>query len=831
MGSEPRAALTPGTDVGPSDFETAGQLSYAILYREGAISGEMIAALFSSALASPQACFVLAENSDALERRWAGLLSEAEARGTVVHRRAAPDNLYQEQLGFPLVFREEVIGFIGVAGRVGGYDRTAIRRFADLASLLAGMLHARFSHDRRVAALVASEIDVRRQTQMLDQIRDSVITMDLDGYINGWNHGAERLFGYSAAEIIGQHILSLYAEGDEDDPLFNAFLENGSHEMNVRRRKKSGEIFWASVSLSVARHESGNPSGLIGYVVDISDQLAAEEKLQLHAKIFERNSEAIVVTDASERIISANQAFSVITGYREADVLGQAPGMLFTQGAEALQRPEIRGDLDAAGQWSGELQFRRRNGEWFTGWASISAVIAANGTLTHYFLVFSDITERKEAERQIHRLAYYDPLTGLPNRMLFYSLLEQALATAHRNHTHGAVLFLDLNRFKNINDSFGHTPADALLKEVGRRLAMTLRKEDVVSRLGGDEFVIALLDISRREHAGHVAQKLLAALAEPFLVENHEVLLSASVGISIFPDDGRDTETLLKNADVAMYRAKKLGTSAHIFYSHEMNLRSFEQLKLEGALRRATERGELCLHYQPQLDLASGRITGAEALLRWHHPEQGMIPPAQFIPIAEETGLIIPIGEWVIDAACRQIREWMDLGLPQVRIAVNLSTRQFSATLPQMILGIIARHGVPNNALELEITESMLMHNADSVVEMMREFGEAGILMSLDDFGTGYSSLSYLKRFPIDNLKIDQSFVRGIPADQDDSAIARAIISMAKNLRLSVIAEGVETAEQLEFLRDAGCDEIQGYFFSRPLPADEFAALLVKTNA
>jgi diguanylate cyclase (GGDEF)-like protein/PAS domain S-box-containing protein len=709
MAPEPHTVLNPGNDIGPSDFELAGQLYYAILYREGAISGETISALFRKALSSTDAFFILSAQRGLLQGDWAELLNEAEEHGSLICRhRTLNHNELPDRLGFRLVFREQMLGFIGVAGNPEGYDQAAVRRFADLASMLAGMLHARLTHDQRISALTTSEAEVRRQTQMLNQIHDSVITMDLDGYITGWNRGAEKLFGYEQSEIIGKNILALYVDTDEDDPLFNAFLENGSHEMTVRRRKKSGEIFWASVSLSVAQDEEGNPSGLIGYVVDIS--------------------------------------------------------------------------------------------------------------------------ERKEAEHQIYRLAYYDSLTGLPNRTLFYSLLEQALTEAHRNRTHGALLFLDLNRFKNINDSFGHTSADIILKEVSHRLSMTLRDGDIVSRLGGDEFVIALPEIRRTEHAGHVAQKLLAALAEPFFIEQHEVLLSASIGISIFPQDGRDTETLIKNADVAMYRAKKLGSSTHVFYSQEMNLRSLDQLKLEGNLRRAIDRGEFHLYFQPQLDLASGRINGAEALLRWQHPEHHQISPAQFIPVAEETGLIIPIGEWVIDAACRQVRKWLDQGLPPVRIAVNLSARQFSASLPKTILGIIARHGIPSDSLELEITESMLMHNADSVVAMMREFGEAGILMALDDFGTGYSSLSYLKRFPIDNLKIDQSFVRGIPADQDDCAIARAIISMAKNLRLSVIAEGVETVAQLEFLREAGCDEIQGYYFSRPIPADEFAALLIKTN-
>ncbi|MFZ2854171.1 MAG: EAL domain-containing protein [Rhodocyclaceae bacterium] len=830
MAPEPHTALTPDSTAKPSDFELAGELYRAIFFREGEISGEAIEAILRRALPESEVCCVLGKECKQRRGAWSELLNEAKARGTLIEQQSSIDSGEASRLGLSLVFHEETLGFVGIEKGSGPYDQIAIGRFTDLATLLAGILHARFTHDQRVAALAASESELRYQAQMLDQIRDSVITMDLEGYIIGWNRGAEHLFGYRADEIIGKNILMLYADTEEDDPLLNAFLENGSHEMTVRRRKKSGEIFRASVSLSIAHDETGRPSGLIGYVVDISDRLAAEEKLHLHARIFERNSEAVLVTNAEQRIVSANQAFSLITGYAETEAIGQRPEMLNAQPEESLLTVEILQRVETTGQWSGELQLRRKNGERFPVDASISSAQDLHGTLGHYFLVFSDITERKEAEREIYRLAYYDPLTSLPNRTLFYSLLEQAVIEAHRNRTQGAVLFIDLDRFKNINDSFGHTPADSILREVGRRLTTTLRSQDLVSRLGGDEFVVALPDIARREHAGHVAKKLLAALEKPFFVEEHEVLLSASIGISIFPEDGNETEILIKNADVAMYRAKKLGRGIHVFYSQEMNLRSLDQLKLEGSLRRAVERNELCLHYQPQLDLASSRITGAEALLRWQHPEQGMVSPAQFIPVAEETGLIIPIGEWVIDAACRQIREWIDQGLPPVRIAVNLSARQFSAALPRTVLGIIARHGIPSNSLELEITESMLMHNADSVVAMMREFAEAGILMALDDFGTGYSSLSYLKRFPIDNLKIDQSFVRGIPSDQDDCAIARAIISMAKNLRLSVIAEGVETAEQLDFLREAGCDEIQGYHFSQPIPADEFATLLARIN-
>ncbi len=742
----------------------------------------------------------------------------------------APGEESPSRMGFPLVFRESMLGFVGVAGRAGGYDAPAIRRFADFGALLAAMLHARSSYDQRVNALAISEHEIARQSQILNQIHDSVITMDLQGYITGWNMGAEKLFGYSADEVIGRNILLLYA--DEDDGMesfFNAFLDNGSREMTVRRRKKSGEIFWASVSLSISHDEDGTPNGLIGYVVDISNQQAAEEKLRLHARIFDSAGEAILVTDANECIVSANRSFFQISGFTESEVLGTTPSAM-RLGTENGRWAEIQRQMSTDGKWSGELEAQRKGGDTYPASVSISSVHDAAGKLTHYCFVFSDISQRRQAEEQIYRLAYFDPLTNLPNRAQLYSLLEQAILEAHRKQDHGAVLFLDLNRFKHINDSFGHSPADTLLAEVGRRLSHALRKEDVVSRLGGDEFVIALFDINRREDAAAVARKALAALAEPFFVENHEILLSASVGISIFPDDGRDAETLIRNADVAMYRAKQLGNSGYLYYSREMNLRSLERLKMEGGLRHALERNEFILHFQPQLDLASNRIIGTEALVRWQIPGQGMISPAQFIPIAEETGLIIPIGEWVIEATCRQLRAWLDAGLEPVKVAVNLSPRQFSQNLPRTVMGYLKRYDVPPDLLELEITESMLMHNADSVVAMMQEFAAAGIVMSLDDFGTGYSSLSYLKRFPIDTLKIDQSFVRGIPHDANDSAIATAIISMAKALKLRVIAEGVETESQLDFLKAAGCDEIQGYWFSRPIPADPYAQLLRETN-
>jgi len=822
--------LIVASDAGPTDFELSRQLHWAILSLDEPVSCEGISALFRSAMSSNEACFILTEQCAALQGLWAEMHLQAADTGLLVGHPGQGSSGLIDRLGLPLLYRDQKLGFIGVAGKPNGYDEEAILRFSELSSLLAGMLHARHAYDQRVSSLASSESEVHRQKQMLNQIRDSVITMDLDGYIIDWNSGAEQLFGYTPDEIIGKNILTLYADTHDDYPLFNAFLDYGSHEMTVRRRKKSGELFWASVSLSVAHDDAGNPCGLIGFIVDISDRLAAEETLTLHAKIFERNTEAVIVTDSLLRIISTNRSFSLVTGYSQDEALGKTPEILTALPQQAFLSTLAHQQVNVDGQWSGELQFKRKDGNTFPASVSVNSVQDLHGTIRHYFLVFTDISERKETERQIYRLAYYDPLTGLPNREHFYTLLEHALSNVQRNRKYGAVLVLDLNRFKFINDSIGHTLANTILCEVGRRLSSSLRAQDIISRHGGDEFTIALPEIALREHAGQVAQKILASLAEPFFVEQHEIMLSASIGISIYPDDGCDTETLLKKADVAMYRAKQTGSSAHLFYLQDMNQRSLDQLKLEGNLRRAIERDEFELHYQPQIDLATGLITGAEALLRWHHPEQGDISPAQFIPVAEETGLIIPIGQWVIDAACRQIRVWIDQGLPPIRIAVNLSTRQFSASLPRAIQAVIELHGIPNDSLELEITESMLMHNTDSVVEMMQEFADAGILMALDDFGTGFSSLSYLKRFPINSLKIDQSFVRGIPGDLHDSAIATAIIGMAKTLRLSVIAEGVETSAQMEYLRNAGCDEIQGYYFSPPLPANEFAALQSSTN-
>ncbi len=438
------------------------------------------------------------------------------------------------------------------------------------------------------------------------------------------------------------------------------------------------------------------------------------------------------------------------------------------------------------------------------------------------------ITDRRQ--QRLHRLAYVDALTDLPNRLLFRDRLKQALAAARRHNRLVAIMLLDLDRFKAINDSLGHTAGDALLYAVARRLSECVRDSDTVARLGGDEFTVVLDDVRHLDHVEIVAHKILEALQSPFTLNGHEVFVTTSIGIALFPWD-EDEEALIKHADTAMYKAKESGGNDYRLYAHGMTTVSLQRLSLESDLRRAIERGELVLHYQPQVDAASGRITGAEALLRWSHPEFGLIPPGEFIPLAEESGLIVVLGHWALEQACRQAKAWLDAGLPLARLAVNVSARQFHhrnhRNFADTILDLLARVGLDPALLELELTESAIMTELDASSAMLETLHGAGVQIAIDDFGTGYSSLSYLKRFPIDRIKVDRSFVSDIPGDADDAALAAAIIALCRSLDIDAVAEGVETPAQLEFLRAHGCRHLQGFLFSRPLPADEFARLLL----
>jgi diguanylate cyclase (GGDEF)-like protein/PAS domain S-box-containing protein len=553
----------------------------------------------------------------------------------------------------------------------------------------------------------------------------------------------------------------------------------------------------------------------------------AESAVHLAGKAFETAAESIVITDRRGWIVDVNPAFTRVTGFERDEVLGRSPRLLRAEGERPGRLREIAAALRREGSWQGEVWSRRRNGEVYPEWMSVVAVRDDSGARTNYVALSVDISERKAAEERLRQLANFDVLTQLPNRAMVNHHLDHALAQAARNGRSLAVLFIDLDRFKFVNDTIGHEAGDRVLVETARRLRSCLRASDLVGRIGGDEFVAVLEETADAAALGAVAAKILSALSEPYRLDAQEFHLSASVGIANYPEDAGDRAGLLRCADLAMYRAKELGKNNYQFYSAQLNAQSVERMMLESALRHALERGEFDLAWQARVGIGDGRITGVEALLRWRHPELGMVPPGQFVPLAEETGLIVPIGDWAIEAACRQARLWLDAGLPPVRVAVNLSARQFEhETLVQTVGRLLDDYRLPPGTLELEITESLVMHNPEQAVRLLDTLRQIGIYLSIDDFGTGYSSLAQLKRFPVDSLKIDRSFVQGLPDDSDDAAITSAVVAMAHSLRLRTVAEGVETAAQLDYLRELGCDEMQGYLYSRPIPAEEFARLL-----
>ncbi|MDK9719904.1 MAG: EAL domain-containing protein [Rhodospirillales bacterium] len=603
-------------------------------------------------------------------------------------------------------------------------------------------------------------------------------------------------------------------------------LENGvAEEIEAHTVSSFGREFWHLCRF--VRFTSGGAFHFLMLAEDIGEKRKAEAELRLAASVYTNTVEGIVVTDADGIILSVNPAFTDITGYTAEEAVGETPRILKSDHHDNAFYAEMWSELKRCGKWQGELWNRRKNGEAFLEWQSITAIQDSEGKPLRYVAVFNDVTELRKKDERIKHQAYHDALTGLPNRLLLQDRLDHAIDLAKRDRSHLGLMFLDLDRFKTINDSLGHDVGDQLLQAVAERLRGCVRKSDTLARLGGDEFVLVLPDTTGTSEVAHVAEKIIRELVVPLQLSGHEVHVTTSLGIALFPDDGLDAKTLMKNADMAMYQAKEAGRNAFRFFDASMNSRALERLDLEASLRRAVERLEFELYYQPKVLLATGESIGAEALIRWRHPVKGLVPPGDFIPLAEETGLIVPIGEWAFKEACRMATLWKQNGLLKGSIAVNLSARQLQhLNLMEAIeKALKTANGVPSS-IEIELTESVVMSHPVEAIAILSELRGKGFSIAVDDFGTGYSSLSYLKRLPISALKIDRSFVMDLPGDPEDSAIARTIIDLARSLEMETVAEGIETAEQAEYLRNLGCLKAQGFYFAKPMPASEFEAWL-----
>ncbi|MES0370682.1 MAG: EAL domain-containing protein [Mariprofundaceae bacterium] len=559
-------------------------------------------------------------------------------------------------------------------------------------------------------------------------------------------------------------------------------------------------------------------------------ELDSQSKNALLSGILELSVEAVVCVDEEQNIILFNHGAEDIFGYSSEEVLGKSIDILMPEKYRAMHYQHMQNFIESDEnsrhmKRRAEIVGLRKNGEQFPAEASISKVHVNDKVIVTSIL--QDITERKQAYEKLAHQANYDSLTSLPNRALLNDRLEHAFERARRDNNKVAVLFLDLNRFKSVNDTLGYSVGDKLLVEVSERLTSRMREEDTIGRLVGDEFLIIMEGLNRASDAGTLAQKLADSFIEPFIIEGHELFMSTSIGISIFPDDGEKKSEQISNADVAMYQVKKDDKNTYQFYSQELTTAAVERATLESHLRCAVQRNELILHYQPQVSLKTGEIIGAEALVRWQHPEMGMVSPGKFIPLAEECGLIVPIGEWVLRTACKQMATWKRKGYPLDLMAVNIAGPQITQIdLVSLAKDVLEETGLEPQHLELEITEGFVMHNPIQAIRLLYELKKLGVVLAIDDFGTGHSSLAYLKQFPVDKLKIDQSFVKNVTNDKHDAAIARAIITLGHALDLNVIAEGIEAEEQRDFLHSEDCDEGQGYLYGRPVEAEAFEKLL-----
>ena len=659
-----------------------------------------------------------------------------------------------------------------------------------------------------------------------------LLTRQRDGLLIEVNEGFSQTMGYSNSDVLYRSTLELRLWADPQQRLeLLALLDQQGFVRDFRcsMRHKDGRILLCEISARPLM--IGTEDCMLTIARDITESQLMQEKLLQTATVFDSTAEGIIFTDLQQRITAVNRAFTEITGFSESEALGQSSRLMASGQHDSAFYVSMWHQLSNEGHWQGEICNKRKNGETYPCWMTISAVYGSDHQITHFVAVFADISSLKHAQDRLDHQAHHDPLTNLPNRLLFENRLQQALSQPDRYGQQGAVLFLDLDRFKNINDSLGHPIGDLLLNAIASRLKEQLRDIDTVARQGGDEFIILLPALKSPSDAELIANKLLACFNAPFVAGEHELFISASIGASIYPDDGTDVATLVKNADAAMYRSKLKGRNRIERYTRDLTAQASARVLLEQELRRALERGQLSLSYQPKISLTDHSLVGAEALIRWNHPELGNIPPDRFIALAEENGMIIPIGDWVLEHTCHQLNAWKQLYEPFGPVSVNLSGTQLrQPALLARIQELLRSYALEPDALQLEITENFIMSQTEEALDVLHKLKQLGVQLAIDDFGTGYSSLSYLKRLPLNTLKIDQSFIRGLPDDADDVAIVRAIIALGRSMQLTIIAEGVETQAQQDFLAKEGCEQIQGYFVSVPLSADEFAASFLRMS-
>ncbi len=686
----------------------------------------------------------------------------------------------------------------------------------------------------------------RRYRLLAENVSDVIWSLDTSLAFTFISSSIYTMLGYKPDEMYRGAIDGVFTRGDlkKLNHRLRLALKNVSRsnretgdaifKMDMTATCKEGPELIIEIQASYLWDENKNLEGIFGVGRNVTEVRQIERELLLAGQVFDNSTEAILVTDNKGYVINANPAFFEGSQFTLDEIRGLRPDDIINpkfHGSDFYA--EVGQGVLQDSYWQGEVHYLRKNGEERVSWTGISATRNRSGKVQNLIIIVSDITERKVIERRIHKLAYFDPLTGLPNRSQMHERLDQMVTSARQNNTYISVLFLDLDRFKPINDSMGHPAGDRVLKEVAIRLQNCIKKLDLVSRMSGDEFTIALSDQKSADSAANTAvkvgERILHALQQPFFIEQRELFLTGSIGVAIFPHDGQTVTELLKNSDMAMYHAKDDGRNNVQFFDEHMNKKAVELLEMENDLRYAIERNELELYYQPQYATASCQIQGVEALLRWHHKDKGMVSPGQFIPIIEDTGLIVPIGEWVLRQACLDMAKWQKQGLAVERIAINVSARQFKQPgFIDLVKEVIEETEIDPFQLELELTESILIDDLELTLEVLTRLRAMGVRMAIDDFGTGYSSLNYLKQFPVDTLKIDQSFIRNLPFNSDDAQITRTIISMAHNLGLGVIAEGVETKEQLEFLQQTQCEEVQGFFFSKPIPAPQLVEYVKK---